>query len=192
MTLSCVLQGIKDASLLMEVLGMIFSRQGMEEAAAFASSLFASDSSSTEGYDGLFTIHMAILTANLGKRLFVDDWCLLSMMLLRLLTHSGISFAPCTDEDCNAEIFSIANWKDVGKLVHNILSSEGQEDMVMMMDDSDLEEMSQFWNNTITVTHKGAVIQRFSWPKPILWTARHARMALQSSDMVCRLVSSCC
>ena len=135
---------------------------------------------------------MAILTTNLGKRLFVDDGCLLSMMLLRLLTHSGISFAPRTDEDCNAEIFSIANWKEVGKLVQNILSSEGQEDMVMMMDDSDLEEMSQFWNNTITVTHKGAVIQRFSWPKPILWTARHARMALQSSDMVCRLVSSCC
>lgn len=56
---------------------------------------------------------------------------------------------------------------------------------------TDLKELES-WNNTITVTAKGAVIIRFSWAKPIKWTARHAELALRSSRMVCALIENCC
>jgi hypothetical protein len=78
--------------------------------------------------DGLFTVHMAIVTANIGKRVFVEQvtvpvllqttqeqkqmtqpmqGCLLGYMLTNL---GHATLAGRTDEECNTEIFSIKDW----------------------------------------------------------------------------------
>ena len=107
-------------------------------------------------------------------------------MLVQLLTAKGVNMLARTDEDCNAEIFSISDWPAVAKCVHKMPAP------CKIPCTEDLQEMATAWNNTITVTAKGAIILRFSWPKPVTWTSRHASMALQASNMVCQLVGNCC
>jgi hypothetical protein len=178
--------------------------------------------------------HMAILTANLGKRLSVDQSCLLRHMLLRIPCaqkkrpghhnhhprQSAIDFSTRTEEDCNAEIFSIVDWQAVHAFAKQA-DGYGRSRVIppgsVQLDDSELEELTNFccckdlasesgstgledevkqprrrWNNTITVTAKGAVILRFSWSNPMPWTERHTRMALGASNLACRLIECCC
>jgi hypothetical protein len=134
---------------------------------------------------------MAVVTGNLGKKLFVTQRSLLFRVLEGLFLVAkkrgcvAVEFPVRPEEDNNTEIFSIIDWGLVhAECAQTILS---QEDI---MGTSDLEELA-LWNNTITVTAKGAVILRFSWARPIQWTAWHAALALKASRMVCALVENC-
>jgi hypothetical protein len=143
-------------------------------------------------YDGMFTVHMAILTANLGKKLFVEHGCLLRCMLIRLLSMNSVSFPLRSDESCNAEIFSIKDWNKLASCASQI---EGKHSLTRtganLLAIEELLEMTKSWNNTITVTAKGAVILRFSWSNPIQWTKKHASIVLEASRMVCSVLASC-
>ena len=163
----CLWQGIRDANLLMELLCMIFSKELLQKVAIDAASSSGAAPSNVEAssYDNMFTVHMAIVTANLGKKLFVSQKCLLYCMIQILFPcshhHSAtaaIEFSDelLLDEKCNAQIFSILDWTAVyGKCVEaNILQGAPTPEA--------LEQLAS-WNNTITVTAKGAVILRFSW-----------------------------
>lgn len=163
----CSWQGIRDANLLMELLCMIFSKDLLQkEAIDVASCSGAAPTSNVEApsYDNMFTVHMAIVTANLGKKLFVSQKCLLYCIIQILFPRGRHSSAAAIefsddlllDEKCNAQIFSILDWAAVyGKCVEaNILKGAPTQEA--------LEQLAS-WNNTITVTAKGAVILRFSW-----------------------------
>jgi hypothetical protein len=176
--------------------------------------------------------HMAILTANLGKKLSVDQSCLLRHMLMRIPPKSSpkkrsvVEFSARTEEDCNAEIFSILDWHAVHAYVRQA-DGYGRSKVLphvehSELDESELDELAHLckcdheegaasaaaaactaagvkkkedrprtWNNTITVTAKGAVILRFSWSRPMPWTKRHARITLAASNLACRLIECC-
>lgn len=116
-------QGIKDAGHLMELLGTLFCRNALKKNAADAAAEMGSgagvlcNGTSPSSYDNFFTIHMAILTANLGKKLFVSQGCMLYCMLHDIFhvaagSRTGIiEFAQRLDDQCNTEIFSICNWE---------------------------------------------------------------------------------
>ena len=153
-------QGARDAQLLYKTLQIIYSEAllpGLE--------------------DGFFTVHMAILTANVGKWLSVEDGCLLGSMLDRL---SVASLNPRTDEQCNTEIFSILDWK-----ICECMAKLGE------LQSEDLEELNKTWNNTVSVTSKGAVIIRFSWNVPVQWSEKHKKMALCASRLACWMIRNC-
>lgn len=191
-------QGVKDAWQLVDVLGRIFCARSVRQLAADAAAEVG-----LAGYDNFFTVHMAILTANLGKRLFVSQRCLLYCVLRSLFppraeskdgpkkaaASTVINFSHRLEDQCNTEIFSILNWQ----VVHDRCVEEGRGSIIRAKDvicGADLQALAS-WNNTITVTAKGAVIIRFSWDKPIRWTARHASLALQASRLVCALIENC-
>ena len=91
-------QGVRDTSKLYEILQIIFCHASLLPPLQ----------------DGLFTVHMAIITANLGKRLFVEEGCLLGYMLSSRLCLAELS--PRTEEECNTEIFSILDWKECERI----------------------------------------------------------------------------
>lgn len=199
LTACCSAQGFKDANHLMDLLGTIFCPKALAQAAADAAEAECS-------YDNLFTVHIAILTASLGKKLFVQQGSLLCCVLQSLFLEPAtkkrrrkrsvaVEFAERLDDQCNTEIFSIHDWEAVyKKCTHcdarsNVIPASSAD--VLHMTASDLQELSS-WNNTITVTAKGAVILRFSWEKPIRWTGSHAALALRASKLACALIENCC
>ena len=155
----------------MELLCMIFSKELLQKVASDAASSSGAAAAAPPdvedpSYDNMFTVHMAIVTANLGKKLFVSQKCLLYCMIQILFPcshhhHSATAAIEFSDdlllhEKCNAQIFSILDWTAVySKCVEaNILRGAPTPEA--------LEQLAS-WNNTITVTAKGAVILRFSW-----------------------------
>ena len=218
MLFGVLFQGFKDTGHLFSILRIIFSFQSQP-------SSLSTCSSQTDGFMDLMA-HMAILTANLGKRLSVDQSCLLRHMLVQIPCvqkkhhprRTAIDFSTRTEEDCNAEIFSIVDWQAVHAFAKQA-DGYGKSKVVapgsVQLDDSELDELTngccccfcsegsssgekkeeeelRRWNNTITVTAKGAVILRFSWSRPMPWTERHTNMALAASNLACRLIECCC
>ena len=103
----CGKQGVKDTNMLYEIIKVIFVSTPIQKQreADYESWL-------PENKDGLFTVHMAIVTANLGKRVYVEQGCLLGYMLTRM---NQAELACRTDEECNTEIFSIKDWISCSK-----------------------------------------------------------------------------
>ena len=199
----------------MHILRILFSCPGVDAESSSCVSLFSQ----------IFldpTAHMAILTANLGKRLSVDQASLLRHVLMHIpaLSTNGsrsarsvVDFSARGDDDCNAEIFSIRDWQAVHAYTRQA-DGYGKSNVILpgsvQLDETELEDLTHVcscchgdhegddgkgprrWNNIITVTAKGAVILRFSWSRPMPWTERHARMAIGASNLACRLIECCC
>lgn len=160
-------QGVRDAEMLLGVLKILFTQPHSTK--AHQDMLLKEDMS--------MAVHMAIVTANIGKRLFVHEGCLLGKMLQKL---NIASIAARTDEQCNCEIFTISNWFTCNEVCPLKEFSE-----------LDLQNLASTWNNTVSVTAKGSVIIRFSWKVPVEWTPHCASTALAASRMICWLILNC-
>ena len=57
---------------------------------------------------------------------------------------------------------------------------------------SDQALPSDEWNNTVTVTARGAVIVRLSWSKPLEWDQAVAAKALNACNVICLVIENCC
>lgn len=89
-----------------------------------------------------------------------------------------------TDEDCNAEIFSITDWKTCFEHYRNHHHKDQHEE------DDVVSIISMNLRNTVTVTSKGAVIIRYSWKSPMDWSEEMSRRILLASRVVCWIVKN--
>lgn len=140
-------------------------------------------------YSGLFGVHMAVVTACLGKRLSVYQGNALENTLQRVLGDSGVSIVDTMDDDNNAIRMRILDWagvvsraKESFEYVHGARAAE----TLAWRAPSCVDE------NTTTVTGKGSVIIRFSWDVALPWTEAVSGEILEACGHLCALLRECC
>lgn len=162
------------------------------------------------GDDDEYKVHMAVLTACLGKRVPVAHGNLMATTLRQAIESKpggSIRFLPRSEENCNNEIFQITNgWGALWACCRDIVAARscgGDSSATSAVDLSD-EAMppGEHWKNTVTVYARGTVIIRISWKKSILWRdddcdcrGKGSMMqgrVLNACKAICLLVGECC
>jgi hypothetical protein len=111
---------------------------------------------------------------------------------MHVCTHTN---SPILQE-CNAEIMSIKGWPALWKCASDIrgaaAAAGGGSHASSELDLSDQALPSHEWNNTVTITARGAVIVRLSWSKPLEWDQAVAAKALNACNVICLAIENCC
>lgn len=165
--------------------------------------------------DEVFTVHMAVVTANLGKNLFVEEGSLLSSVLQSLLVGPTICFEGRTEEEANCEIFKIKNWEMLEEIVMDCIDDQKINNTAGNQNDNETAATAFNWmapflkqqsgknrkhsnntiitqcRNTVSVSSKGCMILRLSWDSPVRWTRQVAADAHKACMLIAALVCEC-
>ncbi len=95
-------------------------------------------------------------------------------------------------QECNAEIMSIKGWDALWRCASDVVRACGGGKKRCAVDISSRSMPSNEWNNTVTITGRGAIIVRLSWKEPIAWSHNTAAKALNACNVICLVVENCC
>lgn len=157
------------------------------------------------GHDGFFDVHMCVVTANIGKRLYVCSGCALEHSVSNLLSPLAIEVTPRVDLDTNTVKLHIKNWPELFSCLIRVKTAEFRAlHDLKHADIRDVFPSFPEWEDaaclgtdvggdtTVTVTSRGSVILRFSWEKTIVWTSDLQSRVMRASDALCELLAACC
>lgn len=129
----------------------------------------------------LFGVHMAIVSMNIGKRISVAGNCALERTVANIFGHQG-AVQPIfrMDDEVNAVKLQVTDWAHVCAWV------------AMAYPTYTPPTMPIGGNTTLSVTCRGALIVRYSWPNSIEWTEEARTATLDHTRMIALLLTACC
>ena len=63
--------------------------------------------------DAFFAVHMAIVTASIGKEIMVNDGCCLEYVIRQLFNYQQVQIQPRTDEENSSVQLRVLDWAAV-------------------------------------------------------------------------------
>lgn len=151
--------------------------------------------------NGFFNVHMAVVTANIGKMLMVNAGCLLEYVLCNTMGMGNVLLIPRSDTENNIVKIRVLKWERVFELVTKRMERVA-ESLYPGTGTANIFPNYSRWkdpgagnitgDNTITISSKGAVIIRFSWEKSTVWKSDLESKIVQACMVFCELVSACC
>lgn len=155
------------------------------------------------GHDGFFEVHMAIVTATLGKRLFVNEGCALETAFVRYVNREAAAPSPRLDTDSNTVKIHVRDWvllfADLARRIERewetLYANCGRKISECYPEYADCAaagEIEPGGDSTVTVTSKGSVILRFSWDTPVAWGIALEEKLMRASRVFCRLTRMLC
>ena len=128
----------------------------------------------------VFSVHMAVVSAAIGKWLYTSHGCLLETVVLDIFKCKGMKVLARSDEELNSIKLLIDDWEQVYDVMRSV--------------DPDIQitALPPVSSTTITLTAKGAIQACFSWKKCINWTKGNETNTLAHCDLLIKLFRECC
>jgi hypothetical protein len=176
------IKGTRDMEKIYKTLGVVMGSRFVN----MCKGIDDADDTYSSSFAGFFSVHMAVITSCVGKRMSVFSGCVLERLLLNILGPEGVSIIPGLSEETNSLKLSILSWEKVIKSVAACNTIDCLEFI------SALHNIGDVGDNTISITSKGCVIVRFSWKKAISWDKNTEATLTSMCTVLNSLIRECC
>lgn len=151
-------------------------------------------------YDDFFSVHMAVVTSNIGRKLKVSGTPgILQMCLTRVLGKGVVKIICSLLDDNNTLKFSVQDWSPVIRLANHITLAQsagpaGAGSAAAGERRCIPESVSKsVRDSSVSITSMGALIIRYSWtPEPLPWNRVVGRDVLETGRALGIVLKECC
>lgn len=145
-------------------------------------------------YPGFFSVHMAVVTSCLGKRVSVVAGNSIESNVVRVLGPGGACLIPSLDDENNSVNMRVLDWGAVFARAREASAAQarqGQSPGGQGAPRRPVDEVARS-ENTISVTCRGATIVRFSWNPAVRWDDDVEGGVLDACHCLCTVMRGCC